>query len=331
MKKYVGLVVILAAFGFLIATSLNSNAMKSIPVHELRAADSSPHSYVGQRLRVVGFVGKKPVESRPMSTDSGTGTVHHFTVVDKGQTLNVALSRCVARHISRRRPGAGGWRLHRTRRDKSRSRFDQVPLEIRSRIEGAKNRHEIRAKSGNLPAKTAFPAEKSLHASFHRTFLLLLAFACAVYGIAITIAAYRLPLARRRACLSSAFNASLAIWWLVAAASGLLIYLFLTDDFSVNYVWAHSSLAQPIQYKVSAMWAGQSGSLLLWTLMLAGYGALIAVVGRRHESGGDKLEVQLAPTAAAVVHGINLLFLGLVCFVTNPFEAGIGARRMAAA
>lgn len=89
MKRYVGLVVILAAFGFLIATSLNSVAMKSLPVHELRAADSSPHSYVGQRLRVVGFVGKKPVESRPMSTDSGTGTVHHFTVVDKGQTLNV--------------------------------------------------------------------------------------------------------------------------------------------------------------------------------------------------------------------------------------------------
>ncbi len=152
--------------------------------------------------------------------------------------------------------------------------------------------------------------------------MLWLALSCAVYGIAITIAAYRLPEARRQACLSSAFNATLAVWWLVAAASGTLIYLFLTDDFSVNYVWAHSSLAQPIQFKVSAMWAGQSGSLLLWTLMLAGYGALIAVVGRRHEYGGDKLEAQLAPTAAAVVQGINLLFLGLVCFVTKPFETG---------
>jgi cytochrome c-type biogenesis protein CcmF len=149
---------------------------------------------------------------------------------------------------------------------------------------------------------------------------LLLAFACAIYGIAITFAAYHLPQERRQACLTSAFNASLAIWWLVVAASGLLIYLFLSDDFSVSYVWAHSSIAQPIQFKVSAMWAGQSGSLLLWTLMLAGYGALIAVAGKRHEVGGDKLLVQLAPTSAAVIHGINLLFLGLVCFVTNPFE-----------
>ncbi len=89
MKRYVGLVVILAAFGFLIATSLNSVAMKSLPVHELRAADSSPHSYVGQRLRVVGFVGKTPVKSIEKTTDSGIVKAHYFTVVDKEQTLNV--------------------------------------------------------------------------------------------------------------------------------------------------------------------------------------------------------------------------------------------------
>ena len=89
MKKYVGLIVILAAFGFLIASSLSSNAMKSIPVHELRAADQGSHPYVGQRLRVVGFVGKTPVKSVEEATTSGTVQAHYFTVVDKDKSLNV--------------------------------------------------------------------------------------------------------------------------------------------------------------------------------------------------------------------------------------------------
>jgi cytochrome c-type biogenesis protein CcmF len=152
--------------------------------------------------------------------------------------------------------------------------------------------------------------------------ILYLALACAVYNIVATTIAYRVAPDKRRAWLSSAFNASVATWWLVVAASGTLIYLFLTDDFSVNYVWAHSSKAQAVQYKLSAWWAGQSGSLLFWAFMLAGYGALISTSGRKHERGGDPLQVQLAPTAAAVIHGINLLFLILVCFITRPFEAG---------
>ena len=89
MKNYIGLVVILAAFGFLVATSLSSVAMKSIPVHELRAADKSDNSLVGQRLRVVGFVGKTPVKSIEESTGSGVVKAHYFTVVDKEQTVNV--------------------------------------------------------------------------------------------------------------------------------------------------------------------------------------------------------------------------------------------------
>lgn len=155
--------------------------------------------------------------------------------------------------------------------------------------------------------------------------LLLLALSCAVYQIGVNAAAYRVPEARRRALLSSGFNASLALWWLVCAASGLLIYLFLSDDFSVNYVWAHSAKAQPLGYKVSALWAGQAGSLLFWTLLLTGYCALISVSGKRHERGGDPLQVRLAPTASAVIAGISLLFLYLVCFVTNPFETSAAA------
>lgn len=89
MKKYIGLVVILAAFGVLIASSLNSNAVRQIPVEKLRLADSRGDSLVGQRLRVVGFVGKAPVKSVQESTASGMVKAHHFTVVDKNQSVKV--------------------------------------------------------------------------------------------------------------------------------------------------------------------------------------------------------------------------------------------------
>ena len=89
MKKYIGLFVILSAFGVLIASSLNSNAVQQIPVEKLRLADSSDNPLVGRRLRVVGFVGKTPVKSVQETTDSGVVKAHSFTVVDKNQSVKV--------------------------------------------------------------------------------------------------------------------------------------------------------------------------------------------------------------------------------------------------
>ncbi len=45
----------------------------------------------------------------------------------------------------------------------------------------------------------------------------------------------------------------------------LLVYLFLSDDFSVYYVWLYSSRDMPVFYKIAAVWAGQQGTFLLWT------------------------------------------------------------------
>jgi cytochrome c-type biogenesis protein CcmF len=53
----------------------------------------------------------------------------------------------------------------------------------------------------------------------------------------------------------------------VLTASAALWFLFLSDDFHVEYVAAYSSRALPVYYKFSAFWAGQSGSLLLWSLL----------------------------------------------------------------
>ena len=89
MKQLVGIGIILIAFVVLVASSMKSNTMRSVPVSQLRAADSSGQSFVGQRLRVVGFVGEQPVRSVTQQTDAGTIKVHRFMVEEENKTLEV--------------------------------------------------------------------------------------------------------------------------------------------------------------------------------------------------------------------------------------------------
>jgi cytochrome c-type biogenesis protein CcmE len=84
MKDYrfiVGPLVIVAAMVMLVASGLRSNTLRSIPVGELRRQDNTPQSLVGQRLRVVGFVGPEPVRQVPVQTPQGVVNVNHFTVM----------------------------------------------------------------------------------------------------------------------------------------------------------------------------------------------------------------------------------------------------------
>ena len=49
----------------------------------------------------------------------------------------------------------------------------------------------------------------------------------------------------------------------------LLIFAFLQDDFSVRIVAEHSNIELPLLYKISAIWGGHEGSLLLWIQILS--------------------------------------------------------------
>jgi cytochrome c-type biogenesis protein CcmE len=84
-----GSMIIVVALVALVASSMQSNTLRSIPVHELRAADTSASPLVGQRLRVVGYVGYEPVRQTSQATTEGQVNISHFTVVDKGAVLQV--------------------------------------------------------------------------------------------------------------------------------------------------------------------------------------------------------------------------------------------------
>jgi hypothetical protein len=63
---------------------MQSSTLRAMPVSQLRAHDHSRDSQVGQRLRVVGFVGKDAVRKTPVQTPSGVVQVNYFNIEEHG-------------------------------------------------------------------------------------------------------------------------------------------------------------------------------------------------------------------------------------------------------
>jgi cytochrome c-type biogenesis protein CcmF len=147
------------------------------------------------------------------------------------------------------------------------------------------------------------------------SFALLLAFLGAVYALGAGIAGI---LTRKTLLTKSARNAGLAVFVLVTIAVGCLEYYFFTDNFSMAYVAAHSNRALPFYYKFAALWAGQEGSLLLWTWLLSTYAFFALLVNRNKHP-------ELMPYAGVVLAGVQIFFLALNNFVASPFAVLAGS------
>jgi len=88
----VGGVILGCAFAFLMITGMQSSTLRAIPVGELLASTASSQSHIGQRLRVVGFVGNEPVRrevEKSTSTSGGAGSTQYFTVHDNAKNIAV--------------------------------------------------------------------------------------------------------------------------------------------------------------------------------------------------------------------------------------------------
>ena len=111
----------------------------------------------------------------------------------------------------------------------------------------------------------------------------------------------------------SAERAVYAVWALLTTASGALIYALLQSDFRLAYVFSTSNQALPAIYKFTAWWGGQEGSLLLWSWLLSSYAALVVYQNRR----GLR---HVMPYVVCILMITEAFFVGLICFVENPFE-----------
>jgi cytochrome c-type biogenesis protein CcmF len=119
-------------------------------------------------------------------------------------------------------------------------------------------------------------------------------------------------LGRRRLALS-AQNALIAAFFSTLVASAVLLAALLRHDFSFTYVARTTSEALPTAYTISAFWGGQEGSLLLWLLILTGFGAAAV---RLNRGWARDLLVWVVPVFAAVA--VFFSFLGVA--VASPFE-----------
>jgi cytochrome c-type biogenesis protein CcmF len=95
-------------------------------------------------------------------------------------------------------------------------------------------------------------------------------------------------------------------------AFACLIYCFVVSDFSVMVVAANSHSAKPLLYKVAGTWGNHEGSMLMWTLILALFGATVALMGRA-------IPIALRARVLAVQGLIGAGFLAFLIFTSDPF------------
>jgi cytochrome c-type biogenesis protein CcmF len=99
---------------------------------------------------------------------------------------------------------------------------------------------------------------------------------------------------------------------LILMAFAALMISFGRADFSVELVARHASLSQPLPYRLSATWGNHEGSMLLWVLILAIFGAGIARFG-------ENMRPSLQARVLAVQAMITVAFLAFSLFTSNPF------------
>jgi len=117
---------------------------------------------------------------------------------------------------------------------------------------------------------------------------------------------------RRSPVLAGAADgAALASALAVAVAFAALIFAFAVSDFSVANVAANSHTDKPMLYKVAAAWGSHEGSLLLWCLVMTGFGATLA--------RARNLPFGLRTSAVATQGLLGALFLAFAVFTSNPF------------
>ena len=115
------------------------------------------------------------------------------------------------------------------------------------------------------------------------------------------------------ALMASGRSTSVLIAALAGLAFAALMRSFVVSDFTVMNVVENSHSAKPMLYKVAATWGSHEGSLLLWVLILAVFGAAVALLGAN-------LPEALRARVLSVQAWIMAAFLGFMILTSNPFD-----------
>lgn len=117
----------------------------------------------------------------------------------------------------------------------------------------------------------------------------------------------------RPAWVESARNATLLAFPFLTVSVVVVVYSLSVLDFSLVYVYDVSSQAMSPFLRVAALWGGQQGSVLFWAWLMAGFVAVVLL--RKWER-----DREMMPYFIATAMLTTAFFVGVVLFITNPFE-----------
>lgn len=139
---------------------------------------------------------------------------------------------------------------------------------------------------------------------------LALAFLLAVYGVVMVLWGLS---QKSKPAIESARLALILLFTLVSFSLIALLIFLVTDRFDIAYVYSVTSRDMPAYLKMTALWGGQSGSLLFWSWLLAGFSLVFAL--RKWDN-----EKEMLPWSLLVVFVSLGFFLALNVLFESPFE-----------
>ena len=122
----------------------------------------------------------------------------------------------------------------------------------------------------------------------------------------------------RPALLATSRPVAVGQFLFALGAFAALAASFVASDFSVLNVASNSNSKLPAHYRFAATWGSHQGSMLLWTLMLAGWTFAVAIFSR---SLPDRFVARVLGVMGLVSAGFLLFML----LTSNPFERLIPA------
>ena len=142
------------------------------------------------------------------------------------------------------------------------------------------------------------------------SYLLLAAFVVCAYATAASVAGAR---RRSQRLVESGIGAFYLIAAIMSVASSVIVYAFVSGDYSIKYVQQTSDSVQPLFYKLTSFWGGLNGSIMFWVFLLSLFGSAAVYVNRERQR-------ELIPYVVAVISIVQMFFLYLMAIHNNPFE-----------
>ena len=111
---------------------------------------------------------------------------------------------------------------------------------------------------------------------------------------------------------NTAWGLSYCFGIFTSVSIGILAYSFATDDFTLEYVAAHSNSQLPTFFKVAATWGGHEGSILFWLFTLSLWLVTFAFFSRKNDR---TFSAQTLSLLGLICLGFSIFIL----FYSNPF------------